>query len=43
MARVYKPIGPSSDKMAEPVTETKAPQEKTEKPSKKQKSETGEQ
>lgn len=37
MARIYKPVGPSSNKAAAPVDETKKPPEK---PQKKQK-ETG--
>lgn len=41
MPRFYKPFKPSANKAAAPVVETKAPQEKTEKPQKKQKDEAG--
>ena len=43
MRRFYKPIKPSANKAAAPVAETKAPQEKAEKPPRKPKTETGEQ
>lgn len=43
MARIYPSAGPSVNKAAAPVVETKAPQEKAEKPPKKPKAETGEQ
>lgn len=32
MPRIYKPIGPSTNKAADPVKETKAPEKKPEAP-----------